>query len=222
MKFAKAHSLGNDFILIQSNNVLSKNYIKNLANYKTGVGADQILIMNENHFLNIYNQDGSTAKMCLNGIRAFAKWLNEKKIIFETISGKVCVCKCGKNLKTTLLFAPKILQKQDFFLVHTGNQHKIYILDNEPHDLHQFADKKYNVSCIWKVENHWHAKTYERGVGPTLSCGSAAFAIAHVLKRLKEKNLSIFFQLGAIEHINKNNEIYQIGTAKIVAEGIIK
>lgn len=99
--FSKMQASGNDFIVI--NNLESefeysfKLLSKYLCDRHFGVGADGVLILDKGtkveYKMRVFNQDGSEAEMCGNGIRCFAKFLYEKKILkttkfkIETISG---------------------------------------------------------------------------------------------------------------------------------------
>lgn len=99
--FSKMQATGNDFIIV--NNLENKfEYSfkllsKFLCDRHFGVGADGVLILdngNETKYrMRIFNQDGTEAEMCGNGIRCFAKYLYEKNIIkndeieIETLSG---------------------------------------------------------------------------------------------------------------------------------------
>lgn len=84
LKFAKMHGLGNDFMVIdatQEKITLNKEAICQLANRHTGVGFDQLLIIepanNADFFCRIYNSDGSEAEQCGNGLRCIARYINE-------------------------------------------------------------------------------------------------------------------------------------------------
>ena len=100
--FVKMHGLGNDFIIPEINEAdltdLSE-LAKILCDRHTGIGADGILLVcnsnEENIRMRIFNSDGTEAEMCGNGIRCFAKYVYEKKIIsdqkftIETLAGKI-------------------------------------------------------------------------------------------------------------------------------------
>lgn len=89
MLFLKAHSFGNDFIILSDPSLIAKKNFsalaKKLCDRHTGIGADGILITlpskKADTCMKIINSDGSEAKMCGNGIRCLAKYLFEKKII---------------------------------------------------------------------------------------------------------------------------------------------
>ncbi len=81
--FTKAHGLGNDFILIDAREFEDKLEWKSLSkrfcNRRTGIGADQLLLLCESKIaefrMRIFNQDGSEVEMCGNGIRVFANYI---------------------------------------------------------------------------------------------------------------------------------------------------
>ena len=82
---------GNDFVIIEySEYKKSRHFMSELArklcDRHFGIGADGLIIPNEKvenadigwYF---YNSDGTTAQMCGNGMRCFAKYLYDKKIV---------------------------------------------------------------------------------------------------------------------------------------------
>ena len=82
--FHKMHGLGNDFILLDlrhQNFTINENVAKKLANRRTGIGCDQILILrkpsNDQHLASfeIWNSDGSRAEQCGNGVRCLGLYL---------------------------------------------------------------------------------------------------------------------------------------------------
>ena len=93
LEFVKMEGLGNDFILLDDR----KGKIKQYANYQVlakrlcsrhfGIGADGIILildsMDHDIKFRIFNSDGSQAQMCGNGIRCFAKYLYENKIVSQ-------------------------------------------------------------------------------------------------------------------------------------------
>ncbi|ERJ12476.1 diaminopimelate epimerase [Haloplasma contractile] len=95
MYFEKFHGTGNDFIIIENlNNELDlicnqSDLTKQICNRHFGIGADGMMIVCGSEIADIkmmfYNQDGSIAPMCGNGIRCFAKYVYDKKIVNNTI-----------------------------------------------------------------------------------------------------------------------------------------
>jgi diaminopimelate epimerase len=101
--FVKMHGLGNDFILIDclSKSLGNSSFLsclaKKLCNRNFGIGADGLILIlpssNTDLKMRIFNSDGTEAQMCGNGIRCFAKYAYEHKIIskikftIETLAG---------------------------------------------------------------------------------------------------------------------------------------
>ena len=98
--FTKGHGTGNDFVLVFDENAqlaLSPGQIAQLCDRHFGIGADGLIrvvrsmnipdgkrLVEENPeaewFMDYYNADGSTAEMCGNGSRVFAKYLLEYRL----------------------------------------------------------------------------------------------------------------------------------------------
>ncbi len=87
IKFTKMHGLGNDFVVINALDEpfsLSNEEINALGNRKTGIGFDQLLVVepadtdNVDFNYRIFNTDGSEVEHCGNGARCFAKFIHDK------------------------------------------------------------------------------------------------------------------------------------------------
>jgi len=102
LKFTKMHGAGNDFIVIDaiSQHVeLSPAQWQRLADRRFGIGADQILVVEQaaspacDFRYRIFNNDGGEVEQCGNGARAFVKFVTEKglsqknSIRVETMKG---------------------------------------------------------------------------------------------------------------------------------------
>jgi len=104
LNFTKMHGLGNDFIVINGlDNSFNENLINipKLANRHTGIGFDQLLIVESSKTpgidfrYRIFNADGQEVQHCGNGARCFALYVFEKKLTskrklnVETLSGVI-------------------------------------------------------------------------------------------------------------------------------------
>lgn len=85
--FSKMHGLGNDFMVVDcitQNIFFSPDLIRRLADRHTGVGFDQLLVVEapydpETDFhYRIFNADGSEVEQCGNGARCFARFVRMK------------------------------------------------------------------------------------------------------------------------------------------------
>jgi len=104
LNFTKMQGLGNDFIVINGlDNSFNENLINipKLANRHTGIGFDQLLIVESpetagiDFKYRIFNADGQEVQQCGNGARCFAlyvfekKLTNKRKINVETLNGVI-------------------------------------------------------------------------------------------------------------------------------------
>ena len=101
VEFTKMHGLGNDFIVInalEKQFELSSGEISRLAHRRTGIGFDQLLIVEPpndegvDFTYRIFNADGGEVENCGNGARCFARYvtdrgLTDKKDIKVSTSG---------------------------------------------------------------------------------------------------------------------------------------
>lgn len=84
IRFSKMHGLGNDFMVLDRTSKhfeLPSERIKALGDRHTGVGFDQLLIVDPpdtpdiDFTYTIYNSDGSRAEQCGNGARCFVRFV---------------------------------------------------------------------------------------------------------------------------------------------------
>ena len=103
IKITKMQGCGNDFVIIdyeefQKLNMPMDKLAKKLCDRHFGIGADGMIIpKTDNVRADIswyfYNSDGTTAQMCGNGMRCFAKYVYDKKLVtkkqfsVETLAG---------------------------------------------------------------------------------------------------------------------------------------
>lgn len=274
------HGLGNDFIIPEINEAdltdLSE-LAKILCDRHTGIGADGILLVynsnEENIRMRIFNSDGTEAEMCGNGIRCFAKYVYEKKIIsdqkftIETLAGKIIpelfiddgiVTKVRVNMNTPKLIDDeeslinfyddtnsniseklhkKILINENIF--HTscltlGVPHSILYVDEIVNaeikligsliEKHESFLKGTNVNFVKVVNNNEIImRTWERGAGQTLACGtgSCAAGVASFLDGKTDKKITVHLELGDLEIELIDNSVFMTGPAEQVYEGKI-
>lgn len=100
--FAKTHGLGNEYIVLDEENInfdLYEKAIQRICNVNFGIGSDGILLkVNSDQAdfgLKIFNPDGSEAEKSGNGLRIFCKYVydygftNNRKFTVETKGGIV-------------------------------------------------------------------------------------------------------------------------------------
>lgn len=103
LNFSKMHGLGNDFVVVDAvtqNIFLSADQIRKLASRNTGIGFDQLLLVEppydpdlDFHY-RIFNADGNEVEQCGNGARCFARFVRNKGLNNRHRMG--VSCKGGK------------------------------------------------------------------------------------------------------------------------------
>ena len=88
--FTKMNSQGNDFVVIDNTNLLyqfNNKQIRSICS-RDIIGCDQLLLLDikdsNNVICEIFNQDGSSAQQCGNGMRAIMLFLNRKYNFFNS------------------------------------------------------------------------------------------------------------------------------------------
>lgn len=109
MNFTKMHGLGNNYIIFNQlddpNNVLAEEdypeLSRKISDVNFGIGSDGIILICPSEIadfkMRIFNEDGSEAKNCGNGLRCVAKYLfdhlyaSAPSFTIETLGGVVSV-----------------------------------------------------------------------------------------------------------------------------------
>ncbi|MEO0093039.1 MAG: diaminopimelate epimerase [candidate division WOR-3 bacterium] len=156
MDFYKYQVLGNDYIVINPSEFkrrLTPARIRLVCNRNFGLGACGILygpIFEKGKIkLRIFNSDGSEAEKSGNGIRIFAKYLYDAKIIspatldfkLETLSGEVAV-KILNNDATLIAVDMGTVTFQSEKIPVKGKKREVI---NEPLKIN---DKEYKITCL--------------------------------------------------------------------------
>jgi diaminopimelate epimerase len=162
-KFIKMHGLGNDFVILDARDQaigLNAEHVRALADRNTGVGCDQVIIIEPAHnkaadaFMRIYNADGGEVMACGNASRCVASLLMDEtgktSLTLETGAGLLeAQSAAGENI--TVDMGPANLDWQDIPLakeadtlhlrfsrgalkdpvaVNVGNPHAVFFVDD--------------------------------------------------------------------------------------------
>lgn len=207
-QFFKYSATGNDFILVEDfENTANKNpdFVKKLCNRNFGIGADGVLYVqkkDDKFFMNLVNSDGSSAKMCGNGIRIVAKHLFEKKLISQktfdilTPSGSKTVSLSIQgdfvslvvvNMGRAEFIGKKTFFDKSFIVLSMGNPHAVTFLPSFDREWISkvapkiesdkfFADRTNVEFAQLLSKDEIRLIVFERGAGFTLACGTGACA----------------------------------------------
>ena len=106
IKITKMHGCGNDFVIAEYDQYLKSgmsmpDFAKSVCERHFGIGADGLIIPNKKPESGtdigwfFYNSDGSSAQMCGTGMRCFAKYAYDNKLVdkkslsVETLAGTI-------------------------------------------------------------------------------------------------------------------------------------
>ncbi len=218
--FAKLNGAGNDFILIDNRDgkiLLKPEQVASLCHRQNGIGADGLILQEKSTTPGVdwqwqfFNSDGSSAEMCGNGARCFARFVatngSQKSPAFtvQTLAGVIRANVDGDQI--TVGLTDPVDPEFDFILqlenqsfpadfINTGVPHTVLFMDKVEDDTvrnlgqrirfhSRFAPKGTNVNFATVIgDNRIALRTYERGVeAETLACGTGVSASALIAAR---------------------------------------
>ncbi len=155
--FVKTHGLGNDYIVLDSENIdfqLTEKAIVRLCDEHFGIGSDGILLKAPSKIadfgLLIYNPDGSKAENCGNGLRIFTKYLSDYgftrqeaftvDIMGRLIRTEILGRKEGKVNKVRVGMGKAVFHSPDIPLVFHQKE-----CINEPLEI---EEKCFHITCV--------------------------------------------------------------------------
>lgn len=225
-RFVKMNGLGNAIVVVDLRAEDGRIAAAEARAAARQVPYDQLMVLHAartpgtDAYVRIYNNDGSEAGACGNGMRCVADIVfaetHKTALTFETRAGLLNCWKGAEPLICTVdMGAPKFgwqdiplaepfhdtraIELQigpiDEPVLHSpsvasmGNPHAIFWVDDvDAHDLARFGPllenhpvfpERANISLAAVLSpEHLRLRTWERGVGLTLACGSAACAAA--------------------------------------------
>lgn len=204
MKFVKAYSGNNDFIILDARKIKFPRNIKSLIpilsdRYK-GIGADGVILVEKSKTaefnLRYFNPDASEYTVCGNGSLCAVLYNGKPKTTFSTGEGifKASI-PSKKNVFVQLPGAKKLLldisvdlegKPAELCFADVGVPHTIYFVDNAGKiDINKlgklvryhsyFGKEGTNVNFVQVLnKNNIIVRTYERGVEGETDCGSGS------------------------------------------------
>ena len=214
--FIKMHGLGNHFVIFDARNqdiVLSAEQVRHLADSKTGIGCNQLIVVRASDrcdaYMEIWNTDGTRSGACGNAARCVGdiilKESNKSAVLIDTDSGSIMATRSGDMISINMgpartdwaaipLASNMKTEALDITVgplsapgaVSMGNPHMVFVCDDaEAVDLssigpemehHPLFPERANVSIASLQGDHIRLRVWERGVGITQACGTAACA----------------------------------------------
>ena len=156
LQFTKMHGLGNDYVYMDAINQKIENrseLAKFVSNRHFGIGSDGLILIcpseKADFRMQMFNQDGSEAEMCGNGIRCVGKFVydkgltNKETITVETLAGiktLVMTAKNGKIETARVDMGEPILEPEKIPVISKENPVKNLKLNEE--------NKEFNFTCV--------------------------------------------------------------------------
>ena len=221
VRFTKMNGAGNEFVLIDNRPgqiKLRPEDVVKICHRQQGVGADGLMMLvparngQADWAWDFFNNDGSTAEMCGNGARCFARYIQKHvpgtngRTSFETMAGVIGATFEGQRVRVNLT-DPKDLRlsepvelsigKTAVHSLNTGVPHAVIFVPDADKAMVQnigpevrfhkhFAPRGTNVNFVQLLgPGEIRVRTYERGVeGETLACGTGVTASALIAAKL--------------------------------------
>ncbi len=164
LKFTKMHGLGNDFVvldLISQRCNLRSRHVQQLANRRTGIGCDQVLVIEPplspdvDFQYRIFNADGSEVEQCGNGVRCVAQFVRErrltakKSIVVESAGGRMHLSVRDDGQIEVDMGAPEL--EPDRIPFEAETRAAAYILEVDQHSLDIGAVSMGNPHAVTRV-----------------------------------------------------------------------
>jgi diaminopimelate epimerase len=237
--FAYMSGTGNDFIVSTYTGPTSEIQVISLV-ADSDYDVDGVIfvesINNQTVKMHYFNSDGTTAELCVNGVRCTAKYAYDNDLVTE--SSITVQAPVGTLIATiedsvvkvsaptpTYVDKPIYIDELSGIKAEIGNPHLLVEVDEvDSFDLQSFSKKVamsntfpdgVNVE-IYQIINDNFIKTrvFERGVGETDACGSGAlclFNYAYSEKKVLNPT-TIMFPGGELDLEYKNEEFFLSGT----------
>ncbi|NNG19388.1 diaminopimelate epimerase [Naumannella sp. ID2617S] len=255
---AKGHGTENDFVIIVDRHGMlapSDGDVRFLCDRRAGIGGDGLLrAIKAQHipewdgdpdlwFMDYRNADGSISEMCGNGVRVFARFLNEEGLANDPLIpiGTRAGLRTA-HLERDLIrvdMGPVTLDEQTTPIrlgdrewaaigVDVGNPHAVCEVDDvDTLDLTRapgFSSERFprgvNVEFVQRISEHQvRMRVFERGVGETRSCGTGTVAAAAAARHWYGGDSWQVDVLGGQLQIELADQAYLTGPAVVVLRG---
>jgi len=202
LPFTKMQAQGNDFIVLNGLEhdlpECSNEFVRTIAERRYGIGCDQLLILTPSKdadaHMRIFNNDGTEAANCGNGLRCVGALLLEslnKESVSIALNDRIVIAKKTERGIAVEMGAAQITSQTDAHVdVEIGNPHSVFFeaVESFPEDR--------NIEIVTgQVADHVYIDIIERGSGRTSACGSGACATAaavwHVEKHTRPQTIEM-------------------------------
>ena len=205
--YTKLNSQGNDFILVEKHLIdteLTKDLIKNYCS-RDNIGCDQFFIIDttdkNNIKCDVYNQDGSEACQCGNGLRATMLYLKTK---YNLDSTNIIICdiaykaKINNDLISINMGTPKLIEcpENNNKALHLVNDGIVTFVDSKNYNL------KFSFMSL-SIGND-HSVVFSK------NCLDNKNIISEIIENIFGYEMNIGFIENTEEYLNENKTIVNL------------
>lgn len=200
-----------------------------------------------------YNANGHEAEQCGNGARCAARFVldsglaSKNKLYADCLAGKISILVKNRSYVSVNMGAPRLVKlhkhieidgdSMEIHAISVGNPHVVtFVKDIRSVNVNKIGriisessifSSGANVSFVQLIDNSsMKLRVYERGVGETLACGSAASASSFIANKLKyvSSKIQVHFRYGKLDITIKddNKEIFLAGPTNSVYSGYFR
>lgn len=251
MEFVKMQGLGNDFIVIVGPFTPRPEDVERWCARRTGVGADGVLVVearsDDRVAMRYWNADGGEAEMCGNGLRCIARFAVDRKMVasnnfvVETKAGDLPVEVHDDGTVRALVGVAHSHRTLDLTVAGTkvypvglGNPHAVIFVDDQETAPVSTLGPRIEKDPIFPTGTNVEfvtvdgddvisVRTWERGIGETLACGTGAAASALLAHRTGATGAELTVRLrgGDLKMSVTDSGIWMDGPAEYAFSGVL-
>lgn len=195
LSFTKMQAQGNDFVILDGLEhdlpELTEEFVRTITERRYGIGCDQLLVLKADTEADarmlIFNNDGSEAANCGNGLRCAGDLLirkTGKTTVSIALADRTVKASATENGIAVEMGPAKVSGQTSAHVdIEIGNSHSVFFeaVETFPEDR--------NIEIVTgQVADHVYLDIIERGAGRTLACGSGACATTAAIWHLEGHN----------------------------------
>lgn len=183
LPFIKMQAQGNDFVILDglahTLPELDETFVRTITERRYGIGCDQLLVLKPDEKADarmlIFNNDGSEAANCGNGLRCAGDLLiskSGKNTVSIALADRIVTASATENGIAVEMGSARISGRTSAHIdIEIGNAHSVFFEAVERFP----ADRNIEI-VTGQVADHVYLDIIERGAGRTPACGSGACA----------------------------------------------
>ena len=195
LPFTKMQAQGNDFVILNGLNSelpeLTDEFVRNIAERRYGIGCDQLLVLlpseSADALMKIFNNDGSEAANCGNGLRCVGDLLMHEsgndEIAITLADRTVKARRTERGIAVEMGEASVGERTEAHVDIEIGNPHAVFFEATET-----FPEDRNIEIVTGQVADHVYLDIIERGAGRTPACGSGACAATAAIWHVEGHN----------------------------------